>query len=206
MTSLHQELINRFGEHRVAELSILEGEIPLLVLELESSSPVTLIMTNGLSDYSMPVPEKYKGRENNELYFCLPSYWDWQALDNPSMNWIYPWIRKMAKHVVDKATWFGHGHTIPTGKELLPLSESMKQDHFILLDPILLENELAPLQLIEKRIHFLAIVPIFKDEMEYKQAKGTYKFLRKLNTIGVTEKLDDYRGSVLNSKWTFWRK
>lgn len=206
MTSLHQELINRFGEHRVAELPILEGEIPLLVLELESSSPVTLIMTNGLSDYSMPVPEKYIGREYNELYFCLPSYWDWQALENPSMNWIYPWIRKMAKHVVDKSTWFGHGHTIPAGKELSPLSESMKQDHFILLDPILLENELTPLQLNEKLIHFLAIVPIFKNEMEYKQAKGTYKFLRKLNTIGVTEKLDDYRGSVLNSKWMFWRK
>jgi hypothetical protein len=206
MTSLHQELINRFGEHRVAELPILEGEIPLLVLELESSSSVTLIMTNGLSDYSMPVPEKYKGRENNELYFCLPSYWDWQALENPSMNWIYPWIRKMAKHVVDKATWFGHGHTFPNGKELSSISATMKQDHFILLDPILLSNELCPLECGAKSIHFLAIVPIFKDEMDYKQARGTFKLLQKLNSAGVTELLDDYRSSVFKSKWTFWRK
>jgi hypothetical protein len=205
MTALHLELAKRFGEHRVAELPTLEGEMPLLILELESNSPVTVIMTNGLSDYSMPVPERYKGREFNELYFCLPSYWDWQALDNPTMNWIYTWIQKMAKHVVDKATWFGHGHTIPTGKELLPLSESMKQDHFILLDPILLENELAPLELNEKRIHFLAIVPIFKDEMDYKQARGTYKLLNKLMSAGVTETLDDFRSTALKSKWRLRR-
>jgi len=30
-------------------------------------SPVTVIVTNGLSDYKMPVPEKWEGREYNEL-------------------------------------------------------------------------------------------------------------------------------------------
>jgi hypothetical protein len=206
MTALHLELAKRFGEHRVAELPTLEGEMPLLILELESNSPVTVIMTNGLSDYSMPVPERYKGREFNELYFCLPSYWDWQALDNPTMNWIYTWIQKMAKYVVDCETWIGHGHTFPSGKELTSISATMKQDHFILLDPILLSNELCSLECGATSIHFLAIVPIFKDEMDYKQARGTFKFLQKLNSAGVTELLDDYRSSVFKSKWTFWRR
>jgi hypothetical protein len=205
MTALHLELAKRFGEHRVAELPTLEGEMPLLILELESNSPVTVIMTNGLSDYSMPVPERYKGREFNELYFCLPSYWDWQALDNPTMNWIYTWIQKMAKYVTEKATWYGHGHTIPTGKELHPISETMKQNHFILLDPILLEYEFQPIQLSDKEINFLSVVPIYSDEMDYKQARGTYKFLQKLNNAGVNERLDDYRSTVLKSKWRLRR-
>ena len=205
MTALHQELIRRFGEHRVGELPFSEGEIPLLVLELESTSPVTVIVTNGLSDYRMTVPEKYSGKEHIELYFCLPSYWDWQDLDNPKMNWIYPWIRRMAKHLVEKETWFGHGHTIPTGKDLTPISESMQQNHFILLEPIGLVNELKPIELSDKQVNFLAVVPIFKDEMDYKQARGTYKLLNKLNSAGVTETLDDFRSTVLKSKWRLRR-
>ena len=201
MTAFHQELIKRFGKHSVAELPSLEGEIPLLILELESASQVTVIVTNGLSDYPMPVPEKYAGKEHNELCFCLPSYWDWQALENPKMNWIYPWIRKMATHVVEKKTWFGHGHTIPSGKDLHPFSETMKQDHFVLLHPILLANELKPVELSDKMVNFLAIVPIFQDEMDYKHARGVHKLLQRFNSAGVSEILDDFRSTVLRSKW-----
>jgi hypothetical protein len=51
----------------------------------------------------------------------------------------------------------------------------------------------------------LAIIPIFPDEMDYKQGKGTFKFLQKLSNQGVTEKLDDYRSTVLKSKWRLRR-
>ena len=82
MTDLQAALSNRFGEHLVSILPTKEGEMSLLVLDIELNSPVTLIMTNGLSAYKMPVHEKMKGREFNELYFCLPSYWKWEELDN----------------------------------------------------------------------------------------------------------------------------
>lgn len=202
MTALHETLALRFGSHRVSEISTSEGEMPLLALDLESRSPVTVIMTNGLSEYKMPVPEKLIGYEFNEIYFCLPSYWEWQDLENPQMNWVFQWIQRLAKHVIEKQTWFGHGHTIPCGIDLKPLSETMRQNHFILTNPILLEQELEPIQLETKTIYFLAIVPMFGDEMDYKQGKGTLKLLRKFLSHGVTEVLDDYRSSVLKSKWT----
>lgn len=206
MTQLQQALIERFGEHRVAELPGSNGDFPLLVLELESRSPVTVILTNGLNELTMPVADKYKGREHIELYFCLPSYWDWQAIDDPSRNWVYEWIRKMANYLIEKNAWFGPGHTIPNGKEAKSISETMKQNHFILLDPILLSSEMVPITIGERTIHFMAITPIFQDEMDYKQAKGTFKLLQKFSSAGVTEKLDDFRSSVLRSKWSFWRK
>ena len=206
MTDLQAALGNRFGEHRVSILPTKEGEISLLVLDLELNSPVTLIMTNGLSDYKMPVHEKMKGREFNELYFCLPSYWKWKELDNEKMNWIFPWIQKLSKYVVEKNAWFGHGHTMPCGTDENRLSSSMRQNHFFLSDPVLLEAELAPIQLGEKTVHFLSIIPIFPDEMDYKQGKGTFKFEKKLRTHGITEKLDDFRGTILRSKWRFLKK
>lgn len=203
---MKDELSRRFGEHRVHDLPVVKGEIPLLLLDLELKSPVNVIVTNGLRNYKMPVPEKLKGREYNEIYFCLPSYWEWDDLENPKRNWVYNWIQRLAKFVVDKETWFGNGHTMPCGKEMTELSETMKQNHFFLSDPILLTEELEPIMIGEREVHFLAIIPIFADEMDYKQGKGTFKLSQKLAQAGVTEKLDDFRSSVLKSKWRFFSK
>lgn len=198
---MKEKLIQRFGADRVSEVPIQDGEVPLLVLDLELNSPVTVIVTNGLSDYKMPVPDKWKEREHNELFFCLPSYWEWEDLENPQMNWVFYWIQRLAKYVKEKETWYGHGHTMPCGKEKNPLSATMKQNHFLLADPILLETEMSPVQLEEKEIHFLSIIPLFQDEMDYKQSQGTLKFSQKLNNNGITEKLDDFRGSAMKRKW-----
>lgn len=199
-TPLKQALINRFGEHRVHDAPFFEG-IPLLILDLELRTPVTVVMTNGLSNYQMPVPEKWEDRAFNELYFCLPSYWEWEDLGNPNTNWVFDWLQKLAAYVVEKETWFGHGHTMPCGKEMKPLSSTMKQNHFFLSDPMLLIDELAPVSVDDKTIRFLSVIPIFKDEMDYKQHKSTFKFVQKMDNAGITEKLDDFRSSVLKRRW-----
>ena len=205
LCDVKQELIKRFGEERVLDIPVSEGEVALLALNLELRTPVTVILTNGLSDYKMPVPEKEVGKEHNELFFCLPSYWEWENLENPNMNWIFSWIQRLAKHVVEKETWFGHGHTIPCSKEMNPISDTMRQNHFMLMRPLLLEEAMAPVTDGEKDINFLAIVPIFEDELDYKQGKGTLKLIRKFINKGVDEKLDDYRATVLRSKWRLRR-
>jgi len=200
-----EALQQRFGDHRVLEAPVGEGEIPLLIIDLELKSPVTVIVTNGLRDYKMPVHEKYAGREYNELYFCLPSYWEWEDTENPQMNWVFPWIQRLAKYVVENETWFGHGHTMPCGKKMKPLSNTMKQDHFLLADPMLLEQEMAPIKVDEKEVYFLSIIPIFKKEMEYKEARGTFKLIQKFVNKGVSEKLDDWRSLVTKNKWRLRR-
>ncbi len=202
---MKEELIRRFGEHRVQEVPVGEGEMPLLMLDLELQSPVNVLVTNGLRNYQMPVTEKWQGREFTELFFCLPSYWDWEEMDNPRTNWVFPWIQRLAKFVQEKETWFGPGHTMPCGSEMNALSETMLQNHFFLMDPILLENELAPIQVEDKTVHFLAIVPIFSDELDYKHSKGTIKLLQKFLQKGITEKLDDFRATALKSRWRLRR-
>lgn len=179
--------------------------MPLLALDLESKTPVTVLVTNGLRNYEMPVHEKYEGREFNELYFCLPSYWEWEDLENPQMNWVFNWIQRLVRYVRDKETWFGPGHTMPCGADMQSLSATMKQNHLLISDPILLESEMAPIDVEGKRVHFLAIIPIFGDEMDYKQARGTFKLMQKFSNKGVTENLDDFRSSALKRRWSLNR-
>lgn len=205
MSRIQEALGNRFGEHRVMHVPVEEGQIPLLALDLELRSPTTILVTNGLSDYKMPVPEKYAGREYNELYFCLPNYWEWENLEDPKFNWVFHWIQRMAKFVQENETWFGPGHTMPAGKEMKPLSPTMQQNHFMLMEPMLCEQELASITIDGREIHFLAIVPIFKEELDYKQNKGTFKLLQKFSQTNNSELLDDFRTSVVRSKWRFRR-
>lgn len=198
---MKKELELRFGAENISEVSVGDGEMPLLMIELNLGSKVRVLTTNGLHHYKMPVPEKEIGKEFNELYFCLPSYWEPEERDNPRMNWIYYWIQRLAKYVQEKETWFGHGHTMPTGKEALPLSDTMKQNYFMLTDPILLRNELRPLKVGEKEVRFLAIVPVFEKEFIYKRGKTTRKLLKKFEANRIDEKLDDFRESVMRSRF-----
>jgi hypothetical protein len=80
----------------------------------------------------------------------------------------------------------------------------MKQNHFFISRPLYLEEELKPLIIDEKTVHFWALIPIFGDEMDYKQSKGTEKFRKKLISKGISEKLDEYRQSSLRNRWLFF--
>ena len=158
-------------------------------------------MTDGLSHYQMPVPEKYKDRAFNEIYFALPSYWEIDEQDNPKMNWPIQKIKKLANHVIENETWYGPGHTFANGNPSEPLSETMKQDYLMMAEPIFLEEILQPLEIAGNTVHFLALIPLFYQEFERKQNKGYFKFIRKFRGGNGNEILDDFRTSIYKSRW-----
>lgn len=196
MQELKCNLSKRFGEP-IQPLKNSFGEF--LYVKLKNGS--SILLTAGLSDFKMPVHEKHIGKEYIELYFYLPSYWELEDSENPKFSWVFSWLERLKNYVINNNTWFGHGHTMPCGKEMKSLSESMLQNHFILSDPIDLETELSPIIEEEKTIRFLAIIPIFPDEMDFKQGKGTFKLMEKFRQYNVTEKLDDYRKTILKTRW-----
>ena len=204
MLDIQTILLTRFSTDEISSIQNDFGSFILISPKNKNGNKI--LLTNGLSDFQMNVHEKHIGEEFNELYFYLPSYWDLYDLKNPSMNWVYYWLEKLQNHVISKNSWFGNGHTIATGKQLVPLSNKMLQNHFILAYPLELTKELAPINLEEKTIHFLSVIPIFEDEMDYKQGKGTAKLFKKFAQANVTEKLDEFRKTVLRNRWNFFGK
>ncbi|RFC55554.1 suppressor of fused domain protein [Brumimicrobium aurantiacum] len=202
MSELKKALSNRFGEHRVHDYIESEDRyIDLLQIDLEKKFPVTIICTHGLSDYEMPVIERYKDRKFTELFFCLPGYWDLNDKENPNMMWPLEVIQKLTKNVIENKTWYGPGHTIANGNPSVEISETMKQDHFLLADPIEFEDYLAPINIDGKTVHFLAIIPLFHKEYEQKTHKGYRKWIKKFRSRNGNEILDDYRKSIYKSRW-----
>ena len=204
MQELITQLNSRFSADEISSLHNKFGQFTLITPKNNNGNKI--LLTTGLSEFKMNVHEKHIGEEFNELYFYLPSYWDLNDLENPLMNWIYRWLEKLKNHVISRNSWFGNGHTIATGKPLVQLSEKMLQNHFIIARPLELARELAPIKLEQKTIHFLAVIPIFEDEMDYKQGKGTAKLFKKFEQANVTEKLDEFRKTVLRTRWNFFGK
>jgi hypothetical protein len=199
------QLEDRFGTHRVHKISNpLHPEQTLIRLYLELNVPLTVIMTHGLSEYKMPVTEKWIGREYNELCMCVPGYWDLEDTVNPNFSWVYAWLFRLESFVREKETWFGPGHTIPAGNPIAQISPLLKQEYFIFSDPLSLKEELKPIVDAEKTIHFLCVIPIFGDELDYKIGKGTFKFFKRFISRKNTEVIDDYRSSMLNSRMRFF--
>lgn len=204
MQELNNSLSQRFGSNQV---QIIErNNEAFCLIHLPGSKELRILMTTGLSDHQMKVHEKHTGEEFKELYFLIPSYWDLNDVKDANMNWVFDWLSKLKKYIISNDTWLGHGHTLQTGKEMNPISPNMKQNHFILSDPIELTVELAPVQLKGKSIGFLALIPIFADEMDYKQGKGTAKLFAKFALQNITEKLDNFRSTALKTRWNFFAK
>ena len=200
MESVREILSERLGFPKIIQFENEE----LLLFQSEEDAHSSILMTSGLSDFEMNVHEKHKKEAFKELYFMLPSYWEINELNNPKFNWVFPWLLRLKNYIISQNTWLGHGHTMACGKDMKALSETMLQNHFIISRPIALANDLAPIQLIDKEVGFLAVIPIFGDEMDFKQAKGTVKFFRKLELVQITEKLDDFRRTSLRAKWRFF--
>ena len=202
MSDLKTALEERFGAHRVSDYPIGENDyIDLLKIDVEKKFPLTIICTNGLSNYEMPVIERYKDKKHTELFFCLPGYWDLTDVENENMMWPLKVIQKLTENVIEGETWYGPGHTIANGNPTTKISETMMQDNFLLAEPIELEDYFAPMIINGVTVHFLAIIPIFHKEYEQKVHQGYPKWIKKFRNRNGNEILDDYRRSIYKSRW-----
>ncbi|MBW7869056.1 MAG: suppressor of fused domain protein [Brumimicrobium sp.] len=194
MSELEKALKEKFGEHRVKEF-ITEDEmyIPLLEITIQTNLTFRVIVTNGMSDYKMPIPNHLKTvneRVYNELFICLPEYWDFT---DENRKWPIETLQKLAKNVIEKETWYGPGHTIANGNPTKPISNLMEQEYFLLADPIYLEEFMKPLQLNDKKIYFLAVIPLLMSEYDLLVYKAYPKWLQKFKSGRGNEIIDEYK-------------
>lgn len=162
-----------------------------------------IVCSIGLSDFDMPVPETQTENNNIELFFCLPDYWKPDEIDNPNHSWVWDRIAFLSTYPKERNTWFGNGHTIPFNKEETAISEQYKQAYFLLTKPFEIRT-IEPIVSEDKTIHFLAIVPIFKDELDYKLKAGVTRLLRKFVKKGISEKADMFRLCAVRKRRLFF--
>lgn len=211
MSELKKVLQNGLGEKLVHSYPKREGDkVDLLKIDLQLKSSVSVIMTDGLSNHKMTIPdlyskrEEYAGRYYTELFFCLPEYWDLEDKENPNMQWPLDTLQKLATGMLENNAWYGAGHSISNGNPPHEISETMKEKYFLLMDPILLDDYLPSIQIEGREINFLAIVPLFEKEFVKKNKRGYKKWRKFFIKRYGNEMLDDFRRNVHKRYWEFY--
>lgn len=157
------------------------------------------LVTSGMSDLPMIVPPGLEDVQYAELLMALPPNWEFSegTLEDEVFSWPVRLLKYLARFPHLYQTWLGEGHTVPNGDPPEPLAPSTLLAGVICAPPLLYGPDFAQLTVNpDKTIHFLALVPLYAEEMDLKLAEGTDELLNRLDAHGVNELLDEQRVNV----------
>jgi hypothetical protein len=174
--------------------------------------PFHVLVTSGMSDKAMNVPESINAPRHLELYILLPKDWKIEGGNFDTMEkifsdenayWPVRWLKIIARFPHLYNTWVGYGHTIPNGEHADPFAESTKLGCVMLVPSLSVPNEFYELKTEKKTINFLSLLPIYKEEMDFKLKHGSDKLLDKLDEFGISDIVDPVRKNVCEKKGRF---
>jgi hypothetical protein len=157
------------------------------------------LFTTGMSDRQMTLPPDCDAPAYAELLLCLPTDWplEQQDLKNEANYWPLRLLKFLARlpHVYE--TWLGFGHTVPNEDPPEPYDASTELCCALIVPPTLFDERFDTLAISDdKVVQFYAVVPIFREEMEFKLRHGTEELLRRFAATGICELLDPRRPNV----------
>ena len=172
------------------------------------------LFTTGMSDRPMTLPEGSDVSPYAEMMICLPKSWPIGAIEGATMDQIFPgeeayWPVRLLKvlsrlpHEYD--TWLGWGHTVPNGDPAEPYASNTGLCCAIVLNSVTTPDEFDQVEVAPgKVVQFLAVVPLYKEEMDLKMKKGADALIPLFIKHGVNEVLDVRRKNVAKrSIWPF---
>ncbi len=157
------------------------------------------LVTSGMSDLPMIVPPGLEAVQYAELLIALPPTWEFSegTLDDEVFSWPVRLLKYLARFPHLYQTWLGEGHTVPNGDPPEALAPSTLLAGVLCAPPLLYGPDFAQLTVNPaKTIHFLALVPLYAEEMDLKLAEGTDALLNRLDAHGANELLDEQRVNV----------
>lgn len=167
-------------------------------------NPFHRLVTSGMSDLPMQVPEGAQSSAYLELMVTLPSGWRVGQKAFEDENWYWPvrLLKTMARFPHKYRTWFAYGHSMPHGDPAAPYASDTQLCGALLLPSVTVPDEFATLRIdAEKEIDFLAIVPLYRDEMELKLRNGCDALLEKFDRNGISDLINTRRKNVAKKRF-----
>ena len=212
-----EECIEEISGHIEAHI----GEVSMVFHELVSDTvhidvhhvrptkerPYHTLITSGMSDLAMNVPEQVSSTRYMELMVTLPKTWqiDQESFKDEAWYWPVRQLKYLARFPHKHDTWLGWGHTIPNGDPAEPYAENTQLSGIIILPSVNVPPEFAELKINEgKTIEFYSIVPLYDEEMNLKLAKGSDLLLDKFDDNDIPEIININRKNVAKKRFGFF--
>jgi hypothetical protein len=161
------------------------------------------LVTSGMSDRPMSAPPGMEEFRFAEVAICLPPGW-WPSqsdFENENNYWPIRLLKDLARlpHLYD--SWLSFGHTIQNGDPSAPYAPGTKLCAALLSPPIWLGIDFGVLKVSdEKTIHFLSVVPIYKEEMTFKLKHSSEELFKNLYDAGFAQVVNPGRKNICAAK------
>ena len=174
------------------ELSSPDIHVDICVVPPSEEHDYYTLVTMGMGAHRMNVPEElaeYK-LERAELAIALPKDWKLKYEDMKNERWYWPirLLKDLARLPIASDTWLGFGHTLDQQEDF---AENTKLCAAILTGPQGTEDgsEVCILPSGEE-VNFYQVIPLYRDELEYKLAHDADALLDKMNGISFVVEPD----------------
>ena len=174
------------------ELASPDIHVDICVVQPSAERDYYTLVTMGMGAHRMNVPEElaeYK-LERAELAIALPKDWKLKQEDMKDDRWYWPirLLKSLARLPIASDTWLGWGHTMDNQEPFAPDTELCAA---ILTGPQGTEDgsEFCTLPGGEE-INFYQVIPLYRDELEYKLAHDADALLDKMEGISFVVKPD----------------
>lgn len=165
--------------------------VDVYVMQAPTKKDVHVIYTTGMSALPMTLPEEflpqYKDLERAELLLLLPAEWDILTgyetdKDVPEyLWWPVALMKYLARFPHEYKTWLGWGHTLPNSAENVPYDKSTKLCGAMLGA---LQEQISMFRAEDgTQINMYTVMPLYKEEMDYKMEAGTEALMQKLAAL-----------------------
>ena len=181
-----QQYFGKFG-HVFHELSSPDIHVDICVVPPSQERDYYTLVTMGMGAHRMNVPgalAEYK------LAIALPRNWKLKHEDLKNERWYWPirLLKTLARLPIASDTWLGFGHTMDNEEDF---AENTKLCAAILTPPQGTEDgsEVCTLPGGEE-VNFYQVLPLYRDELEYKLAHDADALLDKMNGISFVAEPD----------------
>lgn len=158
----------------------------IYLIPADENRPFTLLLTGGMSALPMNVPDDYECPRFIEAMMIMPPDWDFE---NPSdvanpKNWPFSFLRELTKFPHEHNTWFGCGHTYS-------FDDNRELGLAIGFNAVLFQcscgfpAEFTHIVDNDRVIEILTLIPIYNEELEYKNEHGSLMLLEKFREFHI---------------------
>ena len=186
-----QQYFGKF-ENVFHELASPDIHVDICVVPPSEERDYYTLVTMGMGAYRMNVPQElaeYK-LERAELAIALPKEWKLkhEALKDERWYWPIRLLKVLARLPIASDTWLGFGHTMDNQQ---PFTENTKLCAAILTGPQGTEDGSQVCTLPGgEEVNFYQVIPLYRDELEYKLGHDADALLDKMEGISFVAKPD----------------
>ncbi len=177
--------------------------LDVLIIPPAADRPFHVLVTSGMSDLPMTVPEGAERWRRAELLIALPADWplDDARLKDESNYWPIYWLKTLGRLPHEYRTWLGYGHSVPNGDPAEPIADTKFAGVTLTLAEWLPDEfhmlEVGP----DEGVCFYQMTPLYPDEMALKLKKGAEALDELFEKRGIDFVLDVDRPNVARKRF-----